>query len=340
MKNNRIWPRRRTAMLLLAALFSVRCFSYPVSGDMKTARERTVFVEDDEGGPEEVWLENDLGFSDDAIRRRFGRGGSRATESSLGKGGASPSSLAEQRATASVLRGQAASSSNLGMPAFLAGFLPASPSALLKSAGERKVNVHVTKTWGDGADAHAGEEVTVHLLADGADTGRTAVLNRDGGWEADFKGLPASGEHGVIDYRVSEDVPSGYVPFYSYSGGADGHEYWIPAETIEEGGTYVLAADGIAPTAEGGDGGMVMRTLDRQTRARRIEGKVCHDYITDPDEDAMWVFSEGTRGWEMTSPESGRMLAFDRVNSTYAFTTRENPVSARRAFFPADPEES
>ncbi|MCR5371498.1 MAG: VWA domain-containing protein, partial [Clostridium sp.] len=47
-----------------------------------------------------------------------------------------------------------------------------------------------------------------------------------------------------------------------------------------------------------------------------------------------------TRGWEMTSPESGRMLAFDRVNSTYAFTTRENPVSARRAFFPADPEES
>lgn len=342
MKYNRIQCLRRTGTLLLAALFSMHFLGVTASGDVSGRRGQSLIIEDDEGGPEEVWLEYDLGIPDHAFRRRMSREGGRASPSSLEEYGATPSSLPGLRATESGLslrfRSLAASPSELGISRLLAGLLPASPSRLLKTAGAKKLNVHVTKSWSDGAAAHTGDAVTVRLLANGADTGETAVLSSENHWEAVFPGLPLTDGEGVIDYRVSEEVPSGYVPFYTYSGGADGLDYWVPAMSLEEGETYVLAAEGMAPTAEGGEGPIIMRMLDRQTRARRIEGVLCHDYITDPGADAQWIFSEGERGYEMMNAETGEMLSFDRVDGSYVYTMRENPASTRRAFFPADAE--
>ena len=317
-------------MLLLAALFAVHCFSCPASGEVREVKDVSVETEDDEGGPEEVWLTYDLGIPDHSFRKRHGRNTGEATPSSLEEGEASPSSLKGRRATASSLP---ATASQLALPKFLAGILPASPSALLKAAGTRRLNIHVTKTWGDGNSLHTQDQAVVHLLSDGEDTGQVLVLNAENGWEGSFTGLPAVNEQGAVEYSVSEEAVGDYVPFYSYSGGADEREYWVPAEEIEEGTAYVLASDGISPTAEGGAGSVVMRQLDRQTRAKRLDGRICHDYIIDPEEDAQWVFSAGTRGFEMRNAETDEILTFGRVGGSNVFYLQENPAEARRAYF-------
>ena len=86
-------------MLLLAALFAVHCFSCPASGEVREVKDVSVETEDDEGGPEEVWLTYDLGIPDHSFRKRHGRNTGEATPSSLEEGEASPSSLKGRRAT-------------------------------------------------------------------------------------------------------------------------------------------------------------------------------------------------------------------------------------------------
>ncbi|MBO5573240.1 MAG: hypothetical protein J5947_03260, partial [Clostridium sp.] len=139
MKYNRIQCLRRTGTLLMAALFSMHFLGSTASGDVSGLRGDSLIIEDDEGGPEEVWLEHDLGIPDHAFRRRMSREGGRASPSSLEEYGATPSSLGGLRATESGLsvrfRSLAASPSELGISRLLAGLLPASPSRLLKTAG-------------------------------------------------------------------------------------------------------------------------------------------------------------------------------------------------------------
>lgn len=69
-------------------------------------------------------------------------------------------------------------------------------------------SIDVEKRWvgGTGADS-----VTIHLLADGKDTGKSLILNADGGWKGTFADLPVLGEDGKkIAYTVSEDKVEGY----------------------------------------------------------------------------------------------------------------------------------
>ena len=81
------------------------------------------------------------------------------------------------------------------------------------SAG--KVSRTVKKVWDDddNRDGKRPEELTVKLLANGEDTGRSVTLNEDNGWTATLDGLDqfAAGEE--IDYTWQEDseAVSGYT---------------------------------------------------------------------------------------------------------------------------------
>ncbi len=58
-------------------------------------------------------------------------------------------------------------------------------------------------------DRPAGSEVTVSLLADGADTGRELRLNEGNGWRGSFDGLPRYDHGREVAYAVTEAEVSG-----------------------------------------------------------------------------------------------------------------------------------
>jgi hypothetical protein len=67
--------------------------------------------------------------------------------------------------------------------------------------------VEVQKHWNtNGADVEYEQfQVTVKLLANGADTGRTVTLNLKNNWKSSFRGLPYRDKNGnVISYSVEE----------------------------------------------------------------------------------------------------------------------------------------
>ena len=83
--------------------------------------------------------------------------------------------------------------------------------------------IKVTKVWSDGRDAHGNrpDHVIFHLLANGKDTGKSAVAFGDhtaNSWDAvGWTGLPKNDENGAINYSVSEDN----VPNYDSAVGGD-----------------------------------------------------------------------------------------------------------------------
>lgn len=83
------------------------------------------------------------------------------------------------------------------------------------------VSVDVAKRWNDGDDERGirPSELTVHLLANGEDTGRELELTAAGpdgaqgtadDWTSRFEGLEAKRGGSPIEYTVSEDMPEGY----------------------------------------------------------------------------------------------------------------------------------
>ena len=71
-----------------------------------------------------------------------------------------------------------------------------------------KTTVKVNKKW----VGPEGDAVTVHLLADGADTGKTRTLNKAGSWAGTFENLRKykPGTYTEIVYKVSEDPVDNY----------------------------------------------------------------------------------------------------------------------------------
>ena len=68
--------------------------------------------------------------------------------------------------------------------------------------------VKVTKTW----VGKKGSSVTVHLLADGTDTGKTLTLDAAGNWTGSFTDLPKYRDGGTeVAYTVKEDAVDGYT---------------------------------------------------------------------------------------------------------------------------------
>lgn len=74
---------------------------------------------------------------------------------------------------------------------------------------EKETSVTVTKHWVIPPDMDVGiyeeKQITVRLLANGVDTGRTIILSLKNGWKDVFKGLPYEDEKGQkIQYSVKE----------------------------------------------------------------------------------------------------------------------------------------
>ena len=75
-------------------------------------------------------------------------------------------------------------------------------------------SVRVEKSWDDDNDRDGlrRTSVTVHLLANGVDTGKSAALSADNGWQYEFTGVDAVDENGsAIRYTVREDEVTGYT---------------------------------------------------------------------------------------------------------------------------------
>jgi len=71
----------------------------------------------------------------------------------------------------------------------------------------KEISVKVSKKW----IGKEGSAVTVHLYADGKDTGKAVALDAANGWTASFDGLRQYQTDGSeIKYTVKEDVPAGY----------------------------------------------------------------------------------------------------------------------------------
>ena len=78
---------------------------------------------------------------------------------------------------------------------------------------DTKTEVSGKKVWDDAndQDGKRPDEVTVHLHANGADTGKTAKATKASNWEYSFKNLNVYDENGdAITYTVTEDQVEGY----------------------------------------------------------------------------------------------------------------------------------
>ena len=83
------------------------------------------------------------------------------------------------------------------------------------ATGDQQVSVSVSKVWDDqnNADGTRPTSVTVHLYADGVDTGKSEVLSDANGWIATFSNLNKNqtGTTTAITYTVVEDETEGYT---------------------------------------------------------------------------------------------------------------------------------
>ncbi|SEA25549.1 hypothetical protein SAMN02745687_02291, partial [Lachnospiraceae bacterium NK3A20] len=75
-----------------------------------------------------------------------------------------------------------------------------------------KTSVAVTKAWSDSndQDGRRPDSVTVHLLADGEDTGKSVILNEANNWSDSFTDLAEKKAGAAIAYTVTEDKVAGY----------------------------------------------------------------------------------------------------------------------------------
>ena len=80
-------------------------------------------------------------------------------------------------------------------------------------------SISVNKVWddSDNADGIRPNAVTIHLYANGTDTGLSAVLSNDNGWSASFN-VPSYSNGELIQYSVVEDAVNGYAATYSSDG--------------------------------------------------------------------------------------------------------------------------
>ena len=153
---------------------------------------------------------------------------------------------------------------------------------------ERETAMEVRKYWDYGylpaGTVHEQAQVTVKLLADGKDTGRTVTLSLKNGWHSTFQGLPYEDEDGnVIVYTVEEVWKSkDWIPSYgeiTTSGGSP------PRYSTEITNRYRLGTGGpmLPSTGTAGRmmyilcgssimlGSLVYGIVSRRKRERRME---------------------------------------------------------------------
>ena len=103
---------------------------------------------------------------------------------------------------------------------------------LTNSHTPETVSVQGTKTWqdNDNQDGVRPEQVTIKLLADGVETGQTAVAKAANNWTYEFSNLPKNKAGKAIAYSVQEEAVAEYTASYqaynvtnSYTPGQTSH---------------------------------------------------------------------------------------------------------------------
>ena len=93
------------------------------------------------------------------------------------------------------------------------GTIPAGDTAQAVFTNDlSQISIPVTKQWQDenNWDGIRPASVTIRLLADGADTGKTLVLNAENGWKGQFSGLNVYDDGEAVVYTVQEVKVDGY----------------------------------------------------------------------------------------------------------------------------------
>ena len=76
-----------------------------------------------------------------------------------------------------------------------------------------KIEISVVKVWDDQNNKNGNRpgQVTIRLLADGEDTGKTLVLSDDNNWRGSFTDLDLNRDGERIGYSITEDEVEGYT---------------------------------------------------------------------------------------------------------------------------------
>ena len=115
--------------------------------------------------------------------------------------------------------------------------------------GLKHFGITIKKAWSDSddRDGKRPQSVTVHLYADGQDTGKSAVLSDANNWQASFgsdDGLCVLNDEGdTIAYSVKEETPEGYLADVRMNPTDTGYEFTVTnkhrVETVEIAGRKI-----------------------------------------------------------------------------------------------------
>ena len=115
--------------------------------------------------------------------------------------------------------------------------------------GLKPFGITIKKAWSDSddQDGKRPQSVTVHLYADGQDTGKSAVLSDANNWQASFgsdAGLCVLNDEGdAIAYSVKEETPEGYLADVRMNPTDTGYEFTVTnkhrVETVEIAGRKI-----------------------------------------------------------------------------------------------------
>jgi len=179
-------------------------------------------------------------------------------------------------------------------------------------SGDREI--HVRKIWAEGSE-DIPETITVNLLANGEETGRSMELNAQDDWEGTFYELPIEDADGnEIEYTVQEIVPEGFTDGYVYVEGQKYTEmtqegYWGTATAFEDGRKYrILTSDGKAVSNTSSS------LLSLQTAA-------------EDDTTQNWIATALSGGFLLQNESSGRSLTIASSGVSASQTTSGNNVT-------------
>ena len=120
---------------------------------------------------------------------------------------------------------------------------------LTNSHTPETVSVQGTKTWqdNDNQDGVRPEQVTIKLLADGVETGQTAVASSVNNWTYEFSNLPKNKAGKAITYSVQEEAVAEYTASYQAYNVTNSHTPGQTSHTVQKVWDDGQNQDGLRP---------------------------------------------------------------------------------------------
>ena len=120
---------------------------------------------------------------------------------------------------------------------------------LTNSHTPETVSVQGTKSWqdNDNQDGVRPEQVTIKLLADGVETGQTAVANAANNWTYEFSNLPKNKAGKAITYSLQEEAVAEYTASYQAYNVTNSHTPGQTSHTVQKVWDDGQNQDGVRP---------------------------------------------------------------------------------------------